>query len=203
MFMSVMAESLLHMPRRAAARFRGMSREERLAPALIGLLFLSGGVLAAALFYQFAAGIEPCKLCIIQRYPHYAVLALGAAGLAPGAWKMPRGRLADLRALILGAAGIALAVTGGYGVYHTGAERGWWPGPADCTGSALPESIGALNALLAEGEAFVRCDEVPWSFLGLSMASYNALISFTGAVFVIAIAAAHLKGRMSGAQRSG
>jgi disulfide bond formation protein DsbB len=77
---------------------------------------------------------------------------------------------------LIGAAGTA--TSGGIGIYHTGVERGWWPGPTSCSGggdmSALtPEQL--LDRVLAA--PVVRCDEVPWELLGLSMASWNALLS--------------------------
>ncbi|MFP3944510.1 MAG: disulfide bond formation protein B [Alphaproteobacteria bacterium] len=165
-------------------------------PALIATALLSGGLIAGALFLEHVLGVLPCKLCLVQRYPHYAIFGLSLAGLAAGAARLPSRRLADMRAALLFAAGIAFLYTGGYGVFHTGVERGWWPGPADCSGSALPESTAALDTLLAQGEEFVRCDAPPWTVLGLSLANYNTLISLPAAVFVLFVAAAWLKTRI-------
>jgi disulfide bond formation protein DsbB len=72
---------------------------------------------------------------------------------------------------------LAMLATSGLGIYHTGVERGWWPGPDTCTSDA----IGGLSTdqLMAQimSAPLVRCDEVQWEFLGLSMASLNAIIS--------------------------
>ena len=77
--------------------------------------------------------------------------------------------------LVLGAA--AATVASGLGLYHTGVERGWWEGPTTCTsgpvGAVSPEDL--LNQILAA--PLVRCDDVAWQMWGLSMASWNAILS--------------------------
>lgn len=126
----------------------------------------SAALLLAALGSQYLGGLAPCELCVWQRWPHVAAMAAG--GLA----MMWAGPVAP--ALGAASAGIASAL----GLHHTGVERGWWAGPDACAG---PADIGALSAeaLLDRIMAapVVRCDEVVWDFLGLSMASWNALLS--------------------------
>lgn len=130
--------------------------------ALGSLALLSG-----AWFFQ-AIGYAPCAMCIWQRYPHAVAIAFGVLllfGL--------RNRL-----LVLGGA-LAAATTAAIGIFHTGVERDWWEGPTSCTGSG--DGLGGLSGsdlLSTEGVAdIVMCDEVVWSFLGLSMASWNAVFS--------------------------
>lgn len=133
--------------------------------AAIGAATGSGLLLVAALAFQYLGGLAPCPMCLWQRWPHGIALVLGAVILlrpAPG--------LAALGALTL-AAGAGLAG------WHVGVEQGWWAGPATC---AAPD-IGALTPedLLAKilETPVVRCDEVAWRFLGLSMATWNGLAS--------------------------
>ncbi len=127
----------------------------------------SAVLLLAALGFQYLGGMAPCALCIWQRWPHLAsVLAGGGMLLLPGAvW------------VIAGSAGAA--ASGAIGIYHTGVEQGWWQGPSACSAGG---DIGALSTdeLMARIMAapVVRCDEVPWEMLGLSMASWNAVASF-------------------------
>ncbi len=200
MLMGVMLNSLSEKPRRAAAWFQALGPARRVHVTLAAAALLSGGLIAGALFLQYGLGVLPCKLCLVQRYPHYAILAVSLAGLALGAARLPGGTSAGLRAGLLAAVGMLFLYTGGYGVFHTGVERGWWPGPADCSGSALPDSVAALSSLLAQGEQFVRCDAAPWTLLGLSLASWNALVSVPAGVFALLIAAGWFKIRMAGAQ---
>lgn len=142
------------------------------------ILMAAGGsaaLLAAAFAFQHLGGMAPCALCLWQRWPHAAAVLLGALALILGgrgfAW--------------LGA--IAALSTAGIGVYHTGVERGWWDGPSTCTGA----DIGTLSAeeLFEQIMAapLVRCDEVPWELLGLSMASWNAVAAVAlAAMWVLA-----------------
>ncbi|MEM9550095.1 MAG: disulfide bond formation protein B [Pseudomonadota bacterium] len=126
---------------------------------------LSAALLIGAFAFQHLGGLAPCQMCIWQRYPHAVAIAIGlAALLLPG------------RALLsLGA--LAAATTAGIGIYHTGVERQWWQGPSSCSTS----DISGLSAedLMEQIMAapLVRCDEVAWSMLGLSMASWNAILS--------------------------
>lgn len=127
-------------------------------------LIAAGGsfiLLAGAFLFQ-AFGYPPCAMCLWQRWPHAVAIAIGAIVLF---WR-PATPLLWLCAL-------AASVTGGLGIYHTGVERGWWEGPSSCTGGG-----GLTGDLLSTDIApLVMCDDVVWSLLGLSMASYNALFS--------------------------
>ena len=127
----------------------------------------SAALLAGAYLFQ-ALGYAPCKMCLWQRWPHMAAIALGLAWVA-----MPLSLTAWLGAL-------AALTTAGLGGYHTGVERGWWEGPSSCTGGGGLD-LGTLSGtdLLSTTitETVVMCDEVAWSLLGLSMASWNMLAS--------------------------
>ena len=125
--------------------------------------------LTSAYAFEYLGGLAPCHLCWLQRYPHFAALALGALALM-----IRSGLLARLLAL----AGAAAALTtSALGAYHTGVERHWWPGPTTCTSGSIA-NISAKD-LLAQIQAapVVKCDEVAWQMLTLSMASWNMLFS--------------------------
>jgi disulfide bond formation protein DsbB len=64
------------------------------------------------------------------------------------------------------------------GVYHSGVEWGWWPGPTDCTNIAGPVDTGG-NGILDALDQFVppSCDKAALRILGLSMAGWNAVAS--------------------------
>ena len=144
------------------------------------ILAAAGGstlLLALAFGFQHLGGLPPCALCLWQRWPHAAAVAIGALALAvPGA--LPA---------LFGAA--AAAATGGIGLYHAGVERGLWAGPESCSGGA-PVGDLSVEELTAQIMAapVVRCDEVAWAFAGLSMAEWNALLSFALAGLWIAAA---------------
>ncbi|MDA9865347.1 disulfide bond formation protein B [bacterium] len=125
-------------------------------------------VLLAGAFAFQALGYAPCKLCLWQRWPHAAAIAIGGLVLLLG----PR--------LLLGIAGaLAALTTAGIGLYHSGVELGFWEGPTSCTGAG--NSLGGLSGsdLLSTDAVsdIIMCDEVAWAFAGLSMASWNAVFS--------------------------
>lgn len=134
------------------------------------MLLAAGGSLALLLgaFAFQAMGYAPCKLCLWQRWPHGAAIAVGGLVLVLGPLTL------------LGISGaLAALTTSGIGVYHTGVERGWWEGPTSCTGDGdgLAGMSGSDLLSLDAPNDIVMCDEVAWAFAGLSMASWNALIS--------------------------
>lgn len=144
------------------------------------ILIAAGGsaaLLLGAFGFQYLGGMAPCKLCLWQRWPHAAAIVIGALALIRPGRALPR----------LGA--MAALATAAIGVYHTGVERRWWEGPDTCTsgpvGGLTPQQL--MDQILAA--PLVRCDEVPWEMLGLSMASWNAVAS-AGLALVWLIAAA-------------
>ncbi|MEI2804733.1 disulfide bond formation protein B [Albidovulum sp.] len=149
-----------------------------MSPARQLILFAalgSAALLAGAHVFQ-AMGYAPCKLCLWQRGPHWAAVAIGLLALCLP-WRV-----------LPWAGALAAAATGALGVYHTGVEQKWWLGPTSCTsGGTL---TGSAEDLLGQIMAapLIRCDEVAWSLMGLSMASWNALLSFALAAIWIAAA---------------
>ncbi len=125
----------------------------------------SAALLLGAFGFQYLGDMAPCKLCLWQRWPHAAAILIGAVALI-----MPHATL-----LVVGA--LAALTSAGIGIYHTGVERGWWEGPSTCSsgpiGDLTPEQL--MEQIMAA--PLVRCDEVPWEMLGLSMASWNAVAS--------------------------
>ncbi len=141
--------------------------------AALAITVIAAATLAGAWFMQLVLGIQPCELCLAQRYAYYLVVPLGALLAVSAARDAPRGALAA------GLAVIALATLGnaGLGAYHAGVEWGFWQGPTACTGPV--GNLGSAGNLLQRLDTVkvVRCDEVQWKFLGLSLAGYNVLIS--------------------------
>lgn len=145
-------------------------------PALTAALAITAvavATLAGAWFFQLVLDIRPCPLCLEQRYAYYLAIPLGALVALAAAKDAPRAVLAAGLAL-LAAAALGNAVLG---TYHAGVEWKFWQGPTDCTGPI--GILGSAGDLLARLDTVkvIRCDEVQWRFLGLSLAGYNVLIS--------------------------
>jgi disulfide bond formation protein DsbB len=148
------------------------------ATLLAGTVSLA--LIAGALLFQYAWAYPPCEICHWQRWPHIASAVLGLGGGAMLALKVFPARAARTFAWLVV---VALVIAGALGVYHAGIEYGWWEGPAACTGTGFTPGSGAgFDAF-----HFVRCDEAAWTFLGVSLAGYNAIISFVVAAVCFAL----------------
>ena len=143
---------------------------------------MSAALLVAAFLFEHVGGMVPCRLCIWQRWAHVAVIAAALVAMA---------MLPSRVGLVL----IAAAALASFGVasYHAGVEWSLWAGPAGCTANlgSGASSADLVDQLLAT--PVVRCDDVPWSLFGLSMAGWNALLSLD--ITAVAIVAFIFGGR--------
>ncbi|MCB1651009.1 MAG: disulfide bond formation protein B [Alphaproteobacteria bacterium] len=138
-----------------------------------GLAALCVAALAAAFGSEAFLGLEPCILCVYQRWPYAIVALLSLIGLA-----MRKNQVAA-RGLI-GLNGLAFLLNSVIAFYHTGVEQKWWVSKVEgCkvpSFSDKPQSI--LENIMSAPTA--NCAEIPWQdpLLGLSMANYNAIMCF-------------------------
>ncbi len=146
------------------------------AARLIALL-LPIALLGGALGSQYLGGLHPCEMCYWQRWPHAAAILLAAiAFTAPAA----SGRSRTFTVL----AALAIAVSGAIGVYHAGVEAKIFQGFTTCT--AMGKGLSTADLLKQISKApLVRCDEVQFRFLGISMAGWNAILSLGGAALIL------------------
>ena len=142
--------------------------------AALAVASIAAATLAGAWFFQLVLGIVPCPLCLEQRYAYYLTVPLGLLVAFVASRDAPPRPvlLAGLALLVLAA--LANAWLGGY---HAGVEWKFWQGPTDCSGPVV--DFGKAGSLLdrLDSVKVIRCDEVQWRFLGLSLAGYNVLIS--------------------------
>ena len=123
-----------------------------------------------ALLSEHLFGFAPCSLCLIQRYPHIIVVIISVWLIF---FKTHDFFLYPINALIM-ASSIVFAF------YHVGVEQSIFQGPQSCSSSNLAQ-IGekSAEALLKNilNTSVVRCNEISWSFIGLSMATWNLIFS--------------------------
>lgn len=147
------------------------------APAASAARWLAFAVPAALLggayLGQYVFGLYPCEMCWWQRYAHFAALALALLALIRP----------SQRVLVLLAA-VAILVGGLLGAYHAGVEYGWWQGFTACT-SEVKIGDDPLSDIL--NAPMIRCDQVQWSLLGISLAGFNFLISVPAALVIMAL----------------
>lgn len=126
-----------------------------------------GGLLAYALYTQYALGLEPCPLCIFQRV---AVAALGLVFLIAALHYPGPAGARVYAALVLLAAGGGAAVAGRH-VWLQNLPPDQVPscGPGlDFMLDSFPLTEVLEMVLTGSGE----CATVDWSFLGLSMPAW-------------------------------
>lgn len=138
------------------------------------------GLLGFGYFLQYAKGIEPCPLCLIQRAFFYALIVvfLVAAIHAPRGWG---GRVYGVFAMLFAAGGLA-----------TAARQVWLQHlPADKVPACGPDLAFMLKNLplartiekLFAGSG--ECAEVKWTFLGFSIPEWS--LACFAAFFVFAL----------------
>lgn len=145
----------------------GPASRPRLLAALLGLG--STLCLAAAFWFQHVEGLEPCPFCIYQRWAHGVSLAVAMASFIFMSPRLAAVMLAGLAVTFL--AGTAIAV------WHVMIEWHWVTSSACSAATQSAATIEELESILLATDV-ARCDEVPWSLAGISMAGWNAIASF-------------------------
>jgi disulfide bond formation protein DsbB len=144
----------------------------RLIALLLPLILLGG-----ALGSQYLGGLHPCEMCYWQRWPHGAAILLAALAFTASS------QSSRARAFTILAA-LAIAVSGAIGAYHAGVEAKIFEGFTQCT--ALPKNLSTADLLKQITHApLVRCDDVQFRFLGISMAGWNAILSLGGSALIL------------------
>jgi disulfide bond formation protein DsbB len=163
------------------AHYLNMARAQPIATAAVAISVIGLATILGAFFFQYVLGLPPCPLCLEQRTAYYVSIPMAALillGVSVGS---------SYKVAILALVVIAgfMFWNAGLGVYHSGVEWQWWAGPQDCAGPLT--DIGSRGGLLEQLQSVrvVRCDEAAWRFLGLSLAGYNALISFALAAIAL------------------
>ena len=134
-------------------------------------------LLGIALYLQEEVGLEPCPMCILQRY---AFTAIGLVALV-GAIHGPRGTALKVYAALL----VLLAIAGG-GVATRQSYIQHYPPVTSSCGTDLEFLVNAFPISQALPKIFAGtgdCAAVHWRLLGLSIAEW-ALVWFV--LFVVA-----------------
>jgi disulfide bond formation protein DsbB len=140
-------------------------------------LVVPAALLAGAYGFQYLGGLVPCEMCWWQRYAHFVALLFAILALLLA-------RLPDRGRSLVWLAALAIFVSGGIGAYHAGVEAHVFKGFTQCTAQI---SGGSSEDLLARIMAapVVRCDEIQWQWLGISMAGWNAILSIAAALVIL------------------
>ena len=131
------------------------------------LLLISSVSILSALIAEYFFNLQPCELCLKQRHPYYFIITLILINFfIPISYKIYLFFLIQLSSLY----GLF------YAVWHVGVENNFLKGPSGCSASLDMSSntVDLKEQILSK--QVVSCDEVVWSFFGLSAASINTII---------------------------
>lgn len=132
----------------------------------LALIALSGiGMLAFGLYLQHVVGLNPCPMCIVQRYALIGVVLVAAVG-----WR--------LRGWGLTVSGWLLALVSGFGGF-TAARQSWlqWYPPEivtcgrDFYGMVENFPINRAIPMIFKGSG--DCTKIDWTFWGGSIANWS------------------------------
>jgi disulfide bond formation protein DsbB len=144
------------------------------ARLLLTLIFCGcAGLLAFALYLQHALDLEPCPMCILQRYGFLAAGVLAGLGAVHGPGAVGQRIYAAL-------VGVAALAGGGVAARHTWVEHNP-PRIADCGPDLefMVDSFPLSEALPMIFRGSGDCSKVAWRWLGLSIAEWS-LVAFSG-----------------------
>lgn len=156
---------------RTLARWSLEARNWPLVAALVSLALLAG-----AFAFEYVWGYLPCPMCITQRWAH-AWLAVGGITVFFALRVAPLPPISTTLGVgVVGAlSGFSLFQAG----HHVMVEYGLVDLPPSCAGAAPAGGISLeqMDQLLGASRIIPLCNEISWSFLGISMAGWNALVS--------------------------
>jgi len=144
------------------------------------ILAISLGVICTALIAEYFYGILPCKMCFYQRYSYYMLIILSIFFLLS---KKQNNKFYYLIVEILLILGLF------FSIWHVGIENHIFDGPVGC--SSTFKDINNIVELKKHiiSTTVIACDEINWTFLGVSFAIYNALLQLillvTNSMFII------------------
>lgn len=160
------------------------------ASSIIGVAWLSE-LYGANLQVFGNRNLEPCQLCIVQRYPYALIMALSLGAIMLARQEMERALLLSVIAVVLF---FGTYVSG----FHVGVEYTWWPAGDSC--SAVQPELNLDEAFFLttpqEGDLMPNCSEAAWRFPGpngLSMAGFNFFISLAMAIGTAVFAHASIR----------
>ena len=135
---------------------------------------LSLVAIIAALIAELIFNLEPCSMCLKQRHPYYfiiiAFIIFALLKWQKKIWFYVGVQLASIYGLF-------------YAFWHVGIENKILPGPSECSAELkLSNNVSELKDQIMS-KPVISCEEVIWSFFGISAATINTFIVL--AIFII------------------
>ena len=141
------------------------------------ILIFSIFALITAYFIQYILKHEPCNLCLIERIPYLAAIILISLIFILNKFE-------KIISLIVGLFFIFSAVIS---FYHFGIEQGFFNESLVCDLGNSIKATSAQDLLKQLEKEAVSCKDVTFKVLGLSLATFNTIISITISAIMLEI----------------
>tara|TARA_B100001173_G_C15920865_1_gene518470 strand:- start:424 stop:906 length:483 start_codon:yes stop_codon:yes gene_type:complete len=141
------------------------------------ILFVSFVALISAFFIEYVLGHQPCNLCILERIPYVVAIVIILLN-----YKFSQFEKIFLVLLII----VFLTATI-LSVYHFGVEQGFIEESLVCdlkNGSGVTSKEEILKQLQEQN---VSCKDVTFRIFGLSLTTYNIVISILITIYTLKI----------------
>ena len=135
---------------------------------------LSLFAISSALIAEHFFKLEPCSMCLKQRHPYYFIIVAFMLNI-----------FFRLQKKIWFYVGVQVSSIYGlfYAIWHVGIENKFLPGPVGCSGGLeISNNVSSLKDQIIS-KTVINCEEVIWSFFGVSAATINTFIILV--IFII------------------
>ncbi|TSA10180.1 MAG: disulfide bond formation protein B [Comamonadaceae bacterium] len=155
-----------------------LQRSPRSALALLCLVCV--GMLGFGQYLQHVVGLEPCPMCIVQRYA--VILVALVAGLTSAS----KGRFAHISGSVL------LVLSAAFGAYVAARQSWlqWYPPEVVSCGRdfyGIVDTFPLQRAIPMIFRGSGDCSKIDWTFLGGSLANWSFLCFSAFVVFAVTL----------------
>ena len=131
------------------------------------IFIISIVALASAFFIEHVLGYQPCNLCILERIPYLLAITIIIINY----------KFIHLEKYFLLALSLIFLVATFLSLYHLGIEQGFIKESLVCDLNNGTNLLSKEDILIQLQQKNVNCQDVTFKIFGLSLTSYNVLIS--------------------------
>ena len=131
------------------------------------ILLVSSLAIISALIAEHVFNILPCQMCLYQRYSYYLIIIFSFIYIVSKKISLTWYYWISTLFFSIGLF---------FALWHVGIEQKIIPGLPGCSGTIQKsQSLKELKDQILN-QNIISCDEITWSFMGLSAATLNSLL---------------------------
>ena len=141
----------------------------------VGILIFSIAALLFAYFVEHVLKHAPCNLCLIERIPYAATIVLVLLVIF----------FVKYEKIILITIGLLFVFGASISFYHFGIEQGFFNESLVCDLDKNSKAVSAQDLLKELEDKTVSCKDITFRIFGLSLATFNTIISFVISAIIL------------------